>query len=52
VKPPFELLPFGGSSAVADEQVPPELHETETFDKMRIPPFCDVEYRALKGEII
>jgi hypothetical protein len=48
----LELFPFGGISAVADVQEAPELQETETLDKIRIPPFCDVEYRALKGEII
>jgi hypothetical protein len=49
VKPPFELPPLGGISAVPDVHVPPELQETETFDNILIPPFCEVEYRALKG---
>jgi hypothetical protein len=39
VKLPFELEPFGGNSAIAELHEPPELHETETLDKIRIPPF-------------
>jgi len=35
----LELDPFGGNSAIAELQVPPELQETETLDKIRIPPF-------------
>jgi hypothetical protein len=49
VKPPLELEPFGGISEVADVQVDPELQERETFDKILIPPFCEVENRALNG---
>lgn len=40
-------MPLGGISEVEEAQ--PELHETETFDSIRIPPFCEVEKRALKG---
>jgi hypothetical protein len=43
VNPPLEFVPFGGTSEVADVQDVPELQETETFDNIRIPPFCEVE---------
>jgi hypothetical protein len=49
VNPPLELDPFGGISEVAELQPATELHDTETLDKIRIPPFCDVENRALNG---
>ena len=39
VKLPLELEPLGGISAVDEEHPTPELQETETFDKIRIPPF-------------
>jgi hypothetical protein len=32
-------VPFGGISDVAEVHPAPELQETETFDKIRIPPF-------------
>ena len=42
-------MPLGGISEVEEVQPAPELQETETFESMRIPPFCEVEKRALKG---
>jgi hypothetical protein len=49
VYPPFELPPFGGTSAVPEVQLAPELQDTDTFDKILIPPFCEVEYLASNG---
>jgi hypothetical protein len=40
---------LGGISDVAEAHPAPELQETETFDNILIPPFCEVEKRALKG---